>query len=167
MMWPRAQAVMLLSAFGLTIGIVGALRLVHRDAVIPGSIALTGVSIVESTGQVRTNMTVVIANGRIHRVEQDGRPLAGSDRTFDARGKLVVAVTLDPAEPAILDGFRHAWVGQFKPGDPGDVFVLNTFDPRRFRSEDVTDASVVAAVVGGKYYTHNMLLAQREQPGGR
>lgn len=163
MTWPRVQAAMVLSAFGLTFGIVGALRLLHRDTVIPGSIALAGVSMIESTGQVRTNMTVVIANGRIHRVEQDGRPLAGGDRTFDARGKLVVAVTLDPAEPVILDAFRHAWVGQLKPGDPGDVFVLNTFDARRFRSEDVTDASVVAAVVGGQYYTHNQLVAQRSR----
>jgi hypothetical protein len=141
--------------------------LTSRHAAEPGSLAFTGVSILESTGRVTPGMTVVVTRGRIASVEPTEERLIPGATAYDSRGKLLVAVTLDPAEPVILDGFRHAWAGQLRPGDPGDVFILNTFDPRRFRSEDVTDANVVAAVVGGKYYSHNMLLAQREQPGGR
>lgn len=137
--------------------------LTYRRAAEPGSLAFTRVTILDATGRTQTGMTVVVTRGRIASVEPTRELRVRGATTYDSRGKLLVAVTVDPAEPVVLDSFRHAWAGQLNPGDPGDVFILNTFDPRRFRSEDVTDASVLAAVVGGKYYSHNMLLAQREQ----
>lgn len=158
---PRVLIAAFVVLVALAVGVE--LWLTYRRAVEPGSIAFTGVTILDATGRTQPNMTVVVTRGRIAAVSPTREPLVRGAQSFDSRGKLLVAVTLDPAEPVILDSFRHAWAGQLNPGDPGDVFILNTFDPRRFRSEDVTDASVMAAVVGGKYYSHNMLLAQRER----
>lgn len=158
----RSGRVLAIAVF-LVAAVVAEVWLTYRHAAAPGSIAFTGVTILDATGRAITDQTVIVTRGRIASVEPTTERLVRGATTYDSRGKLLVAVTVDPAEPVILDSFRHAWAGQLRPGDPGDVFILNAFDPRRFRSEDVTDASVVAAVVGGKYYTHNMLLAQREQ----
>lgn len=129
-------------------------------------IALVGATVLDSTGRAHNGVTVVIDGSTMSTVEPGLTEVPGA-RVIGIGANVVVAVTLDKREPAILKSLRHAWVGQVFIGAPSDVFVLDGASMRRgrgqvtdVRTQDINERNVVAAVVDGKYYSRAQLLAQ-------
>jgi hypothetical protein len=120
-----------------------------------GPIALTRGRIVSATGSDQTTRFVAIAAGKIASVSfysDHASPLANA-REIDVNGLYIAAATIDRSAPAYIDGIRHVWIGQMKPGDPGDVVIMRS-NPARIRAGFVPDSSDIAgAVIDGVYYS--------------
>lgn len=130
-----------------------------------GPIALTRGRIVSATGSDQATRFIAIDGGKIASVSfySDHASPSSNAREIDVDGFYIAAATIDRSAPAYIDGIRHVWIGQMKPGDPGDVVILRS-NPARIRAGFVPESSDIAgAVIAGVYYS-SVDLRRRHPP---
>lgn len=152
-------------AFGFAIVWFGYLWFIRPKPDAP--VVFLHATIVSGTGELQSDMTVAVADGRIVFVGEPGVTVPASlsrARRVDTLGAWLAAATFDHRAEKPLEGLRHVWVGEMYEGAPGDV-VLTTV-PQRGRGGGVgtgnpSGRQYFGAVVNRRYYTAKELGSTR------